>query len=81
MKLGNVNPKFLKNNDEKVASGGKMTEINGVFAKKTKTKKTGTLITFRSFGAGGRIRTADLFITSEPLYLLSHTSKTFVIIS
>lgn len=44
-------------------------------------KKTGTLITFRSFGAGGRIRTADLFITSEPLYLLSHTSKTFVIIS
>ena len=60
---------------------GKMTEINGVFAKKTTTKKTGTLIAFRSFGAGGRIRTADLFITSEPLYLLSHTSKTFVIIS
>lgn len=49
--------------------------------KNQKTKKTGTLITFRSFGAGGRIRTADLFITSEPLYLLSHTSKTFVIIS
>ncbi len=37
MKRGNVNPKFLKNNDEKVARG-KMTEINGVCAKKTKNK-------------------------------------------
>ena len=36
MKRGNVNPKFLKNNDEKVARG-KMTEINGVCAKKQKT--------------------------------------------
>lgn len=36
MKQGNVNPKFLKNNDEKVARG-KMTENNGVCAKKQKT--------------------------------------------
>ena len=28
----------------------------------------------RRYGAGGRIRTADLFITSESLCLLSHTS-------
>ena len=26
------------------------------------------------FGAGNQIRTDDLFITSEPLYRLSHTS-------
>lgn len=26
-------------------------------------------------GAGSRIRTGDLFITSELLYLLSHTSE------
>ena len=32
-------------------------------------------------GAGGRIRTADLFITSESLYLLSHTSTCLAIIS
>lgn len=57
-----------------------MTEINGVFAKKNNNEKDRDEKP-RSFGAGGRIRTADLFITSEPLYLLSHTSKTFVIIS
>lgn len=32
-------------------------------------------------GAGGRIRTADLFITSESLYRLSHTSTCLAIIS
>lgn len=77
MKRGNVNPKFLKNNDEKVASVGKCQRLTGFLQKNEKDRDEKS----RSFGAGGRIRTADLFITSEPLYLLSHTSKTFVIIS
>ena len=55
-------------------------EISGKGVKKPENEKDRNE-TSRPFGAGGRIRTADLFITSEPLYLLSHTSKTFVIIS
>ena len=32
-------------------------------------------IAYRFFGASGRIRTGDLLITNQLLYLLSHTSK------
>lgn len=38
MKRGNVNPKFLKNNDEKVASVEKCQRLTGFLQKKQKTK-------------------------------------------
>ena len=37
-------------------------------------KRTKRFITFRPSGAGGRTRTADLLITNQLLYRLSHTS-------
>ena len=39
-----------------------------------KGRASATVALRRRCGAGGRIRTADLFITSESLCLLSHTS-------
>ena len=39
-----------------------------------KRRASATVALRRRCGAGGRIRTADLFITSESLCLLSHTS-------
>lgn len=39
MKRGNVNPKFLKNNDEKVASVEKCQRLTGFLQKKTKNEK------------------------------------------
>lgn len=38
-------------------------------------KEKGLIRNQTFFGASGRIRTGDLFITSELLYRLSHTSK------
>lgn len=56
MKRGNVNPKFLKNNDEKVASVGKCQRLTGFLQKNEKDRDAYRVSVFWSWWADSNRR-------------------------
>ena len=48
-----------------------------MFDMKTKKAQNQTVLSLKSVGAAGQIRTADLILTKDALYLLSYSSKLY----